>query len=788
MTPMPSPRSLGKKWRDGEYLKLFMAMMTAFAPAVGVIVSFVLARDKLPENSDSGAGTWEPLTRGELAVWSILILAAGVLGYYVWFQNRKLKSAKEMLKDRIHVIDPTQYVPILKGLVDKYGPGDLYLFNVELNTFSNRKTLQAIWGEVALMPGLKSVRLALPTRKYDLWVDIVTKQNPKFFESEAGQKFLACEFKVDKRRGEDRIAFALYNRESDPRHHDWGAMFLLDRPFMNADRQYQHIIEYTGNEKMLTGLRAAIWDLEYKEVWADSPSMLQRSASILADGVPLRAFLEAHECTEGPVADEIQRVVGVQRVVDHNAQSMVPLPRDLPDASCSDDGHRDFRLFYRQIPDQQSGPAESVRGYAVGVDGNKDGSSRPCIIWATGFGDGDRPKLAEILSRKIFRGDDSLAQIFFLKSGRTEDTTCTRIKEDLKAVLDYVWQIPTIDKQQICVVGISLCAYLAAKLAERDGRIRSVILVGAPFDIVEMLDEFRRHYHQGPGRVPLFADFLMARQNARIAAWNLDHDFCNYFNHVVTAAHLVDIAVRGPHSFGRRAFLESIGNITRSGRRVAFVYSRDDPIVDAPKNIPILDEWKKKNLIRPEYLFEHRLAAGAHYFPTRSENRSRFHDGSAGVYPFAIPSEDTTDPDEKRARARMIRSMAEAIKECVNETVLASDALADETGSVEQRPSKGDKIDKWTAQAMWDRALTAAQEGRDDRDALGRVKSILRHGFARTPTVFDDVLSTIEPKLAEPIQTLYGSIARAIVDESKVGELEALPLWREVKPVAIDGS
>ncbi len=285
----------------------------------------------------------------------------------------------------------------------------------------------------------------------------------------------------------------------------------------------------------------------------------------------------------------------------------------------------------------------------------------------------------------------------------------------------------------------------------------------------------------------MFEDFLKVRHNARIAVWNRNYDFCNYFNHVVTAAHLVDIAVKGPHTFGRRAFLDAVGTITRSGRRVAFVYGRDDPIVDARTNIPILEEWTKKNMIRPENLFVHRLAAGAHYFPTRSTGWNRFRDGSAGVYPFRIPSEYASDPYERRARSSMIRSMAEVIKECVDETVLAPDALADETGSVARHPSRGKRIDKRTAEVMWDRALTAAQEGREDRDALGRVKSILRHGFARTPTVFDDVLSRIEPKLPEPTRTLYASIAHAILDESKVRELEALPLWRDVKSVAADG-
>lgn len=452
-------------------------------------------------------------SEGGLQKLGYLLLGAGLisLGYLLWSLYMRTRTEeklnleisrleleiKERKENAIRVIHPDQYVSIIKGLAEKHGPGDLLLFNVELNSFLKRDLLCSVWTEVVKIPEIRSVRLALPPRKFERWVNIVAHENPDFFQKpEIARKFIACKYAPDNRRGEDAIAFVLYNSADHPGVHDWGALFLLNHPFLTEDLEYRHILEYIGNESNLHLLRTALWDRAYVDKWADAVDSVREHLHTMAHGTDLDTFLSRHGCDRNPeLVKRVRRIVGSKRVVDRTTHARIPEPRDLSSQDPENGEQYEFRLRYRTDPECPEAP-EEIHGYCVGLP--NDGTLRPCVIWASGFGDGDQPKLATMVqgsrkagsSKKGLRNDENDIElglgespridVFFTKSGEIANTTCSRLTEDIQSVLDYVLEIPGVDPERVCIAGISLCGYLAAKLAAHDGRVRSVLLIGAP--------------------------------------------------------------------------------------------------------------------------------------------------------------------------------------------------------------------------------------------------------------------------------------------------------------------
>ena len=89
-------------------------------------------------------------------------------------------------------------------------------------------------------------------------------------------------------------------------------------------------------------------------------------------------------------------------------------------------------------------------------------------------------------------------------------------------------------------------------------------------------------------------------------------------------------------------------------------------------------------------------------------------------------------------------------------------------------------------EAAFSRWLIAATSGRDGQPALGRLKSLLQAGFVRSPWSFDAMLSACIPKLTDEQGKLAGKLAAALLDESKLAELDADPLWQQVQAIPLD--
>lgn len=578
-------------------------------------------------------------------------------------RERDLESAAA-----IRMIHPAEYMDILRKLAETHGPGHLLLFNIELNTFGDDAVFERLWGRLAEVSEIKSVRMALPQHKFRRWETVVTGVREDFFNAEKnGRKFIACKYTQNGHNPDDRIAFALYDCIREPHRRDWGALFLLNRPFVegraDGTHDYLHVLEYRGSHEVLSRCRT-LWGTVYESDWAETAEEIQRFHRQLRNPPELKELLAQHHCDQAR-RDRIIRVVGSRRVAQHDGRT--PQPRDLPSCTAGPDGSLSFRVPYRHVPPVAEAD-EVVKGVCVGLKRGDTVQKLPCIVWSSGFGEGQEPRLARILSKKLNGSVIDAIEIFFEKSGSIEEATCTRVEEDIRSVVDYAAEIPVVDRNRLCVIGISLSAYLAARVARDDHRIRSLVLVAPPFDIVEMLDNFRRHYLAGRPRIPTFFDFLKARNNLKIADWDRNPKYCNYFNHIVTSCHLADIAVKGISNFGRQGFLDSLTAITRTGRRVALIYGEDDPIVRAPENMQHLNAEIEKGFIKEDNLFLSPISV-AHYYPKQ---------GTARKYPLRMPENDP-------GKAALISEMSDAIRHCLN-LVTDPDGSGSDTGDDSGQP------------------------------------------------------------------------------------------------------
>ena len=89
-------------------------------------------------------------------------------------------------------------------------------------------------------------------------------------------------------------------------------------------------------------------------------------------------------------------------------------------------------------------------------------------------------------------------------------------------------------------------------------------------------------------------------------------------------------------------------------------------------------------------------------------------------------------------------------------------------------------------EVAFSRWLLAAVAGRDGQPALGRLKTLLQAGYERAPWSFDAMLAACLPKLHEKEHALARKLADAILDETKLPELNADPDWLAVQPIALD--
>ncbi len=97
-----------------------------------------------------------------------------------------------------------------------------------------------------------------------------------------------------------------------------------------------------------------------------------------------------------------------------------------------------------------------------------------------------------------------------------------------------------------------------------------------------------------------------------------------------------------------------------------------------------------------------------------------------------------------------------------------------------------ERNDMGVGEVTFSRWLLATIAGRDGRSASGRLKTLLHVGYSRSPWNFDAMLAASFPKLTDLQAQLAGKLAAAILDESKLAELNAEPTWNLVQAIPLN--
>ena len=89
-------------------------------------------------------------------------------------------------------------------------------------------------------------------------------------------------------------------------------------------------------------------------------------------------------------------------------------------------------------------------------------------------------------------------------------------------------------------------------------------------------------------------------------------------------------------------------------------------------------------------------------------------------------------------------------------------------------------------EVIFSRWLLACVLKKDSFNALGRIKTLLQIGFDRSPWSFDNMLDSCLPKLTNEQGELSVKLAAAILDETKIKDLNADQNWTSVKAIPIN--
>jgi tetratricopeptide (TPR) repeat protein len=89
-------------------------------------------------------------------------------------------------------------------------------------------------------------------------------------------------------------------------------------------------------------------------------------------------------------------------------------------------------------------------------------------------------------------------------------------------------------------------------------------------------------------------------------------------------------------------------------------------------------------------------------------------------------------------------------------------------------------------EVIFSRWLLACVLKKDSFNALGRIKTLLQIGFDRSPWSFDNMLDSCLPKLTNEQGELSVKLAAAILDETKIKDLNADQNWTSVQAIPIN--
>ena len=500
----------------------------------------------------------------------------------------------EPIGTAVRVISKADYPRILLEW-NESGPGQVLLFNIELQSFENAEQIESTWGGIAKLQNIQNVILVLPKSKVRRWEKVVLRefQSGRFFENPANRKFLVCEspeniFALQKDVGTvqeaPRFGLALYRLgtgQGEWHWHDDVLIFMLCEPFSKLRKPF-----VAGDQPW--------WD--YKRILLTQPNVIVDNPVVTlkqaVDGEYLRDVERVREDVKPlePTAPEtfLTRLnVGesrkrelLERLVDRKPVREAARPARVPRDRAEDT----FRIPYDN--------GDRIEGRFAGVS-KDEGERREGIVWVGGFTEKKRTELEELFRFALRR--EAVVQFYYQVSGPCEDVNLSYFQQDMREVLTYVnEQEDIVRRNKIILIARSINAFVGALVASEPEYLRmlkSVILVSPVFDVIEMMDGYRSLRKKPEVRIenalryrPHFDDG--DRWDNRV---DTNDNWLEFFGHNLSLTVLADIARHRRDHYSFRAFKRAIGEISQEVP-VYLLANQDDPVTKSERAIRSLQD------------------------------------------------------------------------------------------------------------------------------------------------------------------------------------------------------
>ncbi|MBI5398039.1 alpha/beta fold hydrolase [Candidatus Woesearchaeota archaeon] len=131
----------------------------------------------------------------------------------------------------------------------------------------------------------------------------------------------------------------------------------------------------------------------------------------------------------------------------------------------------------------QNKKGQALSGILRYPDSVEEGRKFPAVVLLHGFGESKYHDLPASLANYIMPFGYAVLRFDFHghgeSEGRFEDQTITQQIQDVEAAIDFLEELPMIDKERIAVIGTDLGGDIAILIAAQDSRVRCLVVQGA---------------------------------------------------------------------------------------------------------------------------------------------------------------------------------------------------------------------------------------------------------------------------------------------------------------------
>ncbi|MCZ6835072.1 MAG: hypothetical protein O7G85_04795 [Planctomycetota bacterium] len=514
----------------------------------------------------------------------------------------------------------------------KNRPGEVLLYNIELQSFQTHELMEQTWGGLKHLEHIKRVVLLLPPEKIRRFERVVRRERDQFFKDPANRKFQVSEIhgteqeSPEARKATEGVAFAMYRYLDEELNasaglHNKSVVFMLAEPFSKlmpsiipGDESmwwdYHHILCFDGDERIMD----QTFNIWREHFVANEERDIARSGSM---SLMTRA-IEPSELLDSLGTDEDRKTELLEHFAPRKVDECEPM--SIP----TDEGEGNYSITYDN--------GQTIEGHYHGVDTDQRRPKRP-LVWVGGFTERQTTKLPDLFKRHLKHED--IIQFFYEVSPALEDITLSRYMQDMHEALRYVNnQQAVVQRDQLVLVARSINGLLAPLVAAKNDKVLSsfagVILVAPVFDIFDMIDNYRKM--TGKSHVTVEKCWRCAPgYNAHL--WEDEAEgWLEFFGHHVNLTLMADIIRHDPATFCLDNFIEAVGKI--SHHCPIYILSHpNDPVTGSERAIAELNKATGGLGIINDQNYECIEIESMHLTPEQVTLRQ---------YPFAVKSEIQT--------------------------------------------------------------------------------------------------------------------------------------------------